>query len=130
MRISDWSSDVCSSDLGLSGGGGMSLLEIRGLRVRFGVQEILRGVDLDLGEGEILAVLGSNGVGKTTLMRTVSGVYQAAGGTVRLRGEDIAGRPAHRIVAMGLSQAPEGRQIFSNMTVRENLVLGRSEEHT
>lgn len=102
----------------------MNLLEIRGLRVRFGAQEILHGVDLDLGEGEILAVLGSNGVGKTTLMRTISGVYQAAGGTVRLKGEDITNRPAHRIVALGLSQAPEGRQIFANMTVRENLVLG------
>ncbi|HET8726707.1 MAG TPA: ABC transporter ATP-binding protein [Alphaproteobacteria bacterium] len=102
----------------------MSLLEIRGLRVRFGVQEILHSIDLDLGQGEILAVLGSNGVGKTTLMRAVSGIYQAAGGSVRLNGEDITNRPAHRIVEMGLSQAPEGRQIFSNMTVRENLVLG------
>ncbi|MDW8443668.1 MAG: ATP-binding cassette domain-containing protein [Acetobacteraceae bacterium] len=102
----------------------MSLLEVRGLVVRMGALEILRGVDLDLGPGEIVTVLGSNGVGKTTLMRAISGVYRPASGSIRFGGEEIAGLPSHAIVARGLAQAPEGRQIFGAMTVAENLRLG------
>lgn len=102
----------------------MSLLAVRGLLVRMGALEILRGVDLDLGPGEIVTVLGSNGVGKTTLMRAISGVYRPAGGSIRFAGEEIAGLPSHAIVARGLAQAPEGRQIFGAMTVAENLRLG------
>ncbi|OYD83190.1 ABC transporter ATP-binding protein (plasmid) [Azospirillum argentinense] len=89
-----------------------------------GPQEILHGIDLTVAQGAIVAVLGSNGVGKTTLMRAISGVYRASRGSIAFRGEAIANLPAHRIVKLGLSQAPEGRQIFSNMSVRENLVLG------
>ncbi|MBP2303538.1 ABC transporter ATP-binding protein [Azospirillum picis] len=100
------------------------LLSIADLHVAMGPQEILHGVRLDVPEGAIVAVLGSNGVGKTTLMRTVSGIYRAKQGTITFRGQPIANMPAHRIVQLGLSQAPEGRQIFSNMSVRENLVLG------
>ncbi|MBL8590381.1 MAG: ABC transporter ATP-binding protein [Methylobacteriaceae bacterium] len=100
------------------------MLEIAGLRVVMGAQEILRGVDLTVGAGEIVAVVGANGVGKTTLMRAISGVYRPSGGQIRFEGADIAGLASHRIVARGLSQAPEGRQIFSSMSVRENLVLG------
>lgn len=100
------------------------LLSISDLHVAMGPQEILHGVRLDVPEGAIVAVLGSNGVGKTTLMRTVSGIYRAKQGTITFRGQPIANMPAHRIVQLGLSQAPEGRQIFSNMNVRENLVLG------
>ncbi|CAO3433558.1 ABC transporter ATP-binding protein [Azospirillum endophyticum] len=100
------------------------LLSIADLHVAMGPQEILHGVRLDVPEGAIVAVLGSNGVGKTTLMRTVSGIYRARQGTITFRGQPITNLPAHRIVQLGLSQAPEGRQIFSNMNVRENLVLG------
>ncbi|MCS6853864.1 MAG: ABC transporter ATP-binding protein [Elioraea sp.] len=100
------------------------MLEVRGLVVRMGALEILRGVDLDLGPGEIVTVLGSNGVGKTTLMRAISGVYRPASGSIRFGGEEIAGLPSHAIVARGLAQAPEGRQIFGAMTVAENLRLG------
>ncbi|CAO3402797.1 Branched-chain amino acid transport ATP-binding protein LivF (TC 3.A.1.4.1) [Azospirillum palustre] len=100
------------------------LLSIADLHVAMGPQEILHGVRLDVPEGAIVAVLGSNGVGKTTLMRTVSGIYRAKQGAITFRGQPIANMPAHRIVQLGLSQAPEGRQIFSNMNVRENLVLG------
>ena len=100
------------------------LLSIADLHVAMGPQEILHGVRLDVPEGAIVAVLGSNGVGKTTLMRAVSGIYRAKQGTITFRGQPIANMPAHRIVQLGLSQAPEGRQIFSNMNVRENLVLG------
>ncbi len=100
------------------------ILSISGLRVKMGAQEILHGLDLACGKGEIVAVLGANGAGKTTLMRTISGVYRAGAGAIRFEGEDIANARSHDIVRKGLLQAPEGRQIFSNMTVRENLVLG------
>ncbi|WP_434621895.1 ABC transporter ATP-binding protein [Azospirillum sp. B2RO_4] len=103
------------------------LLSITDLHVAMGPQEILHGVRLDVAQGAIVAVLGSNGVGKTTLMRTVSGIYRAKQGTITFRGQPIANMPAHHIVRLGLSQAPEGRQIFSNMNVRENLVLGGGE---
>ncbi|MDW7553189.1 MULTISPECIES: ABC transporter ATP-binding protein [Azospirillum] len=100
------------------------ILAIENLHVTMGPQEILHGIDLTVAQGAIVAVLGSNGVGKTTLMRAISGVYRASRGGIAFRGEAIANLPAHRIVKLGLSQAPEGRQIFSNMSVRENLVLG------
>jgi len=101
-----------------------AVLAVEKLVVRMGVQTILHGVSLAVPEGGIVTVLGSNGVGKTTLMRTLSGVYRAASGTIRLRGEDITGLPSHAIVRRGLAQAPEGRQIFGAMTVAENLRLG------
>jgi branched-chain amino acid transport system ATP-binding protein len=101
-----------------------ALLEVDGLAVRMGEQEILHDVSLAVPERGIVTVLGANGVGKTTLMRTVSGIYRASAGSIRFAGEPIANLPSHRIVARGLAQAPEGRQVFSNMSVRENLVLG------
>lgn len=100
------------------------ILSIENLHVSMGVQEILRGVDLSVGEGEIVAVLGANGVGKTTLMRAISGVYRVTSGHIRFSGEDITNLASHHIVGKGLLQAPEGRQIFSGMSVRENLILG------
>nr|WP_144186971.1 ABC transporter ATP-binding protein [Elioraea rosea] len=89
-----------------------------------GAQTILHGISLDVPAGGIVTVLGSNGVGKTTLMRALSGVYRATSGTIRLLGEDITALPSHAIVRRGLAQAPEGRQIFGAMTVAENLRLG------
>jgi len=100
------------------------LLQVDRLGVRMGVQQILHEVSLKVPERGIVTVLGANGVGKTTLMRALSGIYRASSGQVSLAGEPIANLPSHRIVALGLAQAPEGRQVFSNMTVRENLVLG------
>jgi branched-chain amino acid transport system ATP-binding protein len=102
----------------------VNVLEVESLVVRMGQQTILSGVSLVVPAGGIVSVLGSNGVGKTTLMRAISGIYRAASGSVRFLGEDIVRWPPHRIVAAGLAQAPEGRQIFSNMTVDENLRLG------
>jgi branched-chain amino acid transport system ATP-binding protein len=102
----------------------MSLLEVRDLTVAMGVQEILHGIDLDVPDRGIVAVLGSNGVGKTTLMRAISGIYKPKSGTIRFKGEDISKLKSHEIVVRGLLQAPEGRQIFSSMSVRENLVIG------
>jgi len=100
------------------------ILRVESLAVRMGEQQILHGVGLEVPERGIVTVLGANGVGKTTLMRTISGIYHASAGSVTFAGEPITNLSAHRIVARGLAQAPEGRQVFSNMTVRENLVLG------
>ncbi len=100
------------------------ILDISGLQVSIGAQAVLRGVDLRVRAGGIACVLGSNGVGKTTLMRTVSGIYRNAAGSIRFGGQDILNRAPHEIVAAGISQAPEGRHIFPAMTVAENLRVG------
>ena len=102
----------------------MSLLEVRGLRSGYGRVEVLRGVDLDVGEGEVVALLGRNGAGKTTLNNTVSGVVVATAGEIRFDGRDVTRARTRRIVEMGLIQVPEGRRIFPNLSVRENLELG------
>ena len=100
------------------------LLEIRGLRAGYGATEILRGVDLTVGQGEIVAVLGSNGAGKSTLNRTISGVVRAWDGTIHFQNTAIERERPSVIVGRGLVQVPEGRRIFPNLTVRENLDLG------
>jgi len=102
----------------------MNMLEIADLHVKMGVQEILRGVNLTVPERGVVAILGANGVGKTTLMRAVSGVYRASKGSIRLRDAEIANIPSHKVVRLGIAQAPEGRQIFGSMSVMENLILG------
>jgi branched-chain amino acid transport system ATP-binding protein len=101
-----------------------AILRVTDLVVRMGEQTILSGVSIDVPQRGIVSVLGSNGVGKTTLMRAISGVYRVASGRIEFEGRDITNLPAHKIVAAGLAQAPEGRQIFSSMTVEENLRLG------
>jgi branched-chain amino acid transport system ATP-binding protein len=100
------------------------LLRVSHLGVRIGQQTILHDVSIEVPQSGIVSVLGSNGVGKTTLMRALSGVYKTSAGQVTFEGRDITNRPPHEIVAGGLAQAPEGRQIFSAMTVLENLKLG------
>ena len=100
------------------------MLEIAGLRAGYGAIEILRGVDLAVGAGEIVALLGSNGAGKSTLNNNVCGLFKPFGGTVRFDGKDIAGAASTRIVEEGLIQVPEGRRVFPNLSVRDNLELG------
>ena len=100
------------------------VLEVAGLRAGYGAIEILRGVDLAVGAGEIVALLGSNGAGKSTLNNNISGLYRPFGGSIRFEGQEIAGAPSTRIVAAGLVQVPEGRRVFPNLTVRENLEMG------
>ena len=100
------------------------ILAVSALHAGYGATEILRGVDLAVAPGEIVAVLGSNGAGKSTLNRTISGVLRAASGTIRFDGEAIEREAPKTIVARGLIHVPEGRRIFPNMTVRENLDLG------
>jgi branched-chain amino acid transport system ATP-binding protein len=100
------------------------MLEVRGLHAGYGALRILRGVDMKIEAGEIVAVLGANGVGKTTLNNTLTGLVRPTQGSIVWLGEEIAGAAPERIVASGLVQVPEGRKIFPNLTVRENLELG------
>jgi branched-chain amino acid transport system ATP-binding protein len=103
-----------------------ALLQIANLTVPIGAQTVLRDVTLRVHEGKIVCLLGSNGVGKTTLMRTISGIYRNATGSIRFDGNEIINRPSHAIVASGIAQAPEGRHIFASMTVGDNLRVGGS----
>ncbi|MCZ8374213.1 MAG: ABC transporter ATP-binding protein [Beijerinckiaceae bacterium] len=100
------------------------MLEVQDLVAGYGAMPVLRGVSLNVGAGEIVAVLGANGVGKTTLNRALSGLIRAERGSIRFEGEAIERLDAAGIVARGLIHVPEGRKIFPNMTVRENLELG------
>jgi branched-chain amino acid transport system ATP-binding protein len=100
------------------------MLEVSGLHAGYGALRILRGLDMKIERGEIVAVLGANGVGKTTLNNTLTGLLRPTQGSVLWMGEEIAGAAPERIVASGLLQVPEGRKIFPNLTVRENLELG------
>jgi branched-chain amino acid transport system ATP-binding protein len=100
------------------------MLEIENLSVRYGPVAAVRGVSLALAQGEIVAVVGPNGAGKTSLMHAVAGIMRPAGGRIRLGGRDIAGWPSERIAAAGLALVPEGRGIFTTLSVAENLRLG------
>lgn len=100
------------------------MLEVAGLRAGYGATEVLRGIDMRVDAGEIVAVLGSNGVGKTTLNKVLSGVLGASAGEIRFEGERIDNADPARIVDLGLIHVPEGRRIFPNLSVRENIDLG------
>jgi branched-chain amino acid transport system ATP-binding protein len=100
------------------------MLEVSGLRAGYGPVEVLRGLDMAVSGGEIVAVLGANGVGKTTLNKVLSGVLPATAGVIRFDGSAITGASPDAIVSAGLIHVPEGRKIFPNMSVRENLELG------
>jgi branched-chain amino acid transport system ATP-binding protein len=97
------------------------MLSIRGLNTHYGASHILQGVDLELGKGRIAAVLGRNGVGKTTTVKTIMGLVTPSGGSVTLDGTPITAWPPHRVARAGVSYVPEGRQIFPDMTVVENI---------
>ena len=100
------------------------MLTVEGLRSRYGRIEVLHGLDLHVDSGEIVTVVGANGAGKTTLLRCLSGVQPVSAGTITFRGEVLTGIPAWKRPGRGLTQSPEGRQIFTNLTVEENLRLG------
>jgi branched-chain amino acid transport system ATP-binding protein len=102
----------------------MSGLEVSGLRVSYGRTEALRGIDLSVPAGSAVCLIGANGAGKTTTMRALSGLVKPEGGRVVLDGVDIAGWPAHRIAKAGMRQVPEGRGVFAELTVDENLAVG------
>lgn len=100
------------------------MLEIRNLQVAYGKVRAVQGVSLDVGEGEIVALIGANGAGKSSIMHAVSGIVRPVSGTIGFRGEDIARWASHRIVRHGIAQVPEGRLIFAGLTVGENLRVG------
>ncbi|MBI4297991.1 MAG: ABC transporter ATP-binding protein [Chloroflexi bacterium] len=100
------------------------LLEVVGIRVRYGPVEAVKGVSLEVEEGSIVTLLGANGAGKTTTLRAIVGLKRAAAGEIWFRGERIDGRPTPSIVKRGVSLCPEGRHVFSELTVGENLMLG------
>ncbi len=101
-----------------------TVLEIDGLETYYGKIHALRGISLTVQKGQIVTLLGANGAGKSTTLRTISGLIRAAAGRVSFMGKEITATPPHRIVHMGLIHAPEGRRIFKGMTVQENLDLG------
>ncbi|MCH8275201.1 MAG: ABC transporter ATP-binding protein, partial [Armatimonadetes bacterium] len=100
------------------------MLKIANLHVYYGAIHALKGLDIEVEEGEIVSIIGSNGAGKSTLLRTISGLLRPREGSIRFEGNEISARPAHEIVQMGIVQTPEGRRIFTDMTVAENLRLG------
>ncbi|EJZ18971.1 ABC transporter ATP-binding protein (plasmid) [Rhizobium sp. Pop5] len=104
----------------------MSLLSIENLDVRHGLLQAVRGVSFDIAKGEVLALVGANGAGKTTLLRSIAGAHLPSSGHVRLNDEDLATVPSHKRIAKGIALVPEGRRLFSQMTVEENLLLGKS----
>ncbi|MCR6500430.1 ABC transporter ATP-binding protein [Shinella sp. CPCC 101442] len=99
-------------------------MSIRNLDVRLGRLDVIRDVNLDVEEGRITVIVGANGAGKSTLLRTVAGLNKVARGSILFKGKEIANLPAHRIAAMGISMVPEGRHLFREMTVAENLEMG------
>ena len=102
----------------------MSMLKIENLNVYYGAIHALKGVSLDVEQGEIVTLIGANGAGKSTLLKTLSGLLKPKEGSIEYLGKSIAGKPAQGIVKSGISHVPEGRRVFSNMTVEENIELG------
>jgi len=102
----------------------MALLEVKDLSVYYGVIQALKGISFEVNEGEIVTLIGANGAGKTTTMQSVIGLIPSHSGTVLYDGNDITKTPCHKIVHLGMSQVPEGRRIFQELTVYENLVMG------
>jgi branched-chain amino acid transport system ATP-binding protein len=110
----------------MAGNGATPLLAVRGVQTFYGKIIALRGVDLDVFDSEIVALIGANGAGKSTLMMTICGNPQARGGSITYDGQDITKMPTHEIARMRIAQSPEGRRIFPRMTVMENLQMGAS----
>jgi branched-chain amino acid transport system ATP-binding protein len=102
------------------------MLKVDNLRVNYGAIQAVKGISFEVQERELVALIGSNGAGKSTTLKTISGIVRPSGGSIAYRGADLVKMPTHKIVSSGIVQAPEGRQIFGSLTVRENLLLGAS----
>ena len=102
----------------------MAMLEVRNLHVHYGVIEAIKGIDFDVNQGEVIALIGANGAGKTTTLHTVSGLIAPSEGTITFEGKDITKTPGHKIVSMGMAHVPEGRRVFAELTVLQNLKMG------
>ena len=102
----------------------MAMLEIKDLEVYYGVIQAIKGISFDVNEGEVIALIGANGAGKTTTLQTITGMLSAKKGSILFEGTDITKVPGHKIVSMGMAHVPEGRRVFANMTVLQNLKMG------
>lgn len=102
----------------------MAMLEVKGLNVYYGMIHAIKDASFEVGEGEVVALIGANGAGKTTILHTVTGLLHAKSGSVTFEGQDLTHTPAHKIVSMGISHVPEGRRVFSDLSVYENLMMG------
>ena len=102
----------------------MALLEIKDLEVNYGVIKAIKGVSFNVDEGEIIALIGANGAGKTTILHTITGLISAKAGSIMFEGKDLTKTPPHKIVSMGMAHVPEGRRVFQQLSVLENLKLG------
>ena len=100
------------------------MLTLQDVRVFYGAIQAVKGISLEVRERELVTIVGANGAGKTTTLRTISGIYRPTTGSITFEGRNLAALPSHEIVALGISQAPEGRQIFGSLSVRDNLMLG------
>lgn len=102
----------------------MAMLEVKDLQVYYGMIHAIKGISFDVNEGEVIALIGANGAGKTTILHSVTGLIPAKSGQILFEGIDITKVPAHKIVSMGMAHVPEGRRVFSQLTVYENLKMG------
>ncbi len=102
----------------------MAMLEIKNLHVHYGVIEAIKGIDFEVNKGEVIALIGANGAGKTTILHTISGLITPSEGSVIFEGRDITKIPGHKIVSMGMAHVPEGRRVFQELTVLQNLKMG------
>ena len=102
----------------------MAMLEIKDLKVSYGMIRAIKGISFEVNKGEVIALIGANGAGKTTILHTITGLLNADSGSVTYEGKDITRMPGHKIVSMGIAHVPEGRRVFANMTVLQNLKLG------
>jgi branched-chain amino acid transport system ATP-binding protein len=100
------------------------VLSLQDVRVFYGAIQAVKGVSLEVRERELVTIVGANGAGKTTTLRTISGIYRPRSGSMTFEGKDLTALSSHEIVALGISQSPEGRQIFGSLSVRDNLILG------
>lgn len=102
----------------------MAMLEIKEIEVFYGIIQAIKGVSFEVNEGEVVALIGSNGAGKTTILHTITGLLESQRGLVIFNGKDITKVPAHKIVSMGMAHVPEGRRVFANLSVLQNLKMG------
>ncbi len=102
----------------------MAMLEIRDLEVYYGMIQAIKGISFDVNEGEVIALIGANGAGKTTILHTITGLLNAKSGKVTFNGTDITKVPGHKIVSMGMAHVPEGRRVFAQLSVYQNLMMG------
>ena len=108
----------------------MAMLEIKDLEVYYGVIQAIKGISFEVNQGEVIALIGANGAGKTTTLQTITGMLSPKAGKIIFEGQDITKVPGHKIVSMGMAHVPEGRRVFAELSVLENLKLGHTPEKT